>query len=153
MMGHSCYTLLNKVYLVIQKNSTHQSSSYFVKKNLEKHVILWGFIQWPRTSNNVFKTHMILYLCNAKKNKNIKIWTFVVNLWWYPLKKVGLAKFTSTKVSCSNSITNIIGIIKRTWTWWPWWLHMYKVTKTQHKKFKRQAYKNNIFHKHEANDF
>jgi hypothetical protein len=30
---------------------------------------------------------------------------------------------------------------------------MYKVTKTQHKKFKRQAYKNNIFHKHEANDF
>jgi hypothetical protein len=30
---------------------------------------------------------------------------------------------------------------------------MYKITKTQHKKFKRQAYKNNIFHKHEANDF
>jgi hypothetical protein len=29
---------------------------------------------------------------------------------------------------------------------------MYKVTKTQHKKFKRQAYKKNIFHKHEAND-
>jgi hypothetical protein len=86
------------------------------------------------------------YICVMQKEKNTKIWIFVVNLWWCPLKKVGITKFTSTKVSCSNSITNKIDIIKRTWTWWPWWLHMYKISTQKNSKDKhiRRTYFTNM---------
>jgi hypothetical protein len=57
IMGHNLSSILNNVAFDIQKFSTHLSSLCSIKKNIENHDVLLGFIQNPKSFNKTKHDH------------------------------------------------------------------------------------------------
>ncbi len=133
----------NNVALVILKFSTQRFSWNLVKRNLENHVVLLGFTQSPKSSNNTLKPNKILYSCKAiRKSTYLDSNVYrVLTMLLSNSKNVKLIWSTSTIDSCIILPSNIIELIKNIRAWssiaiWP--LQQIQQKNSKHMNFFRQ---------------